>query len=202
MFKWFFFYIRCFFYEEVAELELAKVLWCVTLIYGWSCGCCGQDVSGNIWAVGEVTESKERVQFVEYGWREQNYFLAFYGLETPATVAKFYSRGFAVLGFSWVGKSGCFKSDAALLTVITQLTTQLLSLMSCSLSQCLLNSFFPLPGVLENAPRSALFHSTYNFEIIRDTCIFKRWDIAIADHGSGPLWDTGQERIVHWPEVG
>lgn len=65
-------------YEEVGELELAKVLWCVT--YGWSYGCSGQDVSGNIRAVGEVTESKERVQFIKYGWREQNYFLTFNGV--------------------------------------------------------------------------------------------------------------------------
>lgn len=67
--------------------------------------------------------------------------------------------------------------------------------MSCSLSQCLLNSLFPLPGVLENAPSSAYFHLCYNFEIIRNIFIFKQWDIAIAcckpDHGSGPLWDTG-----------
>lgn len=113
-------------------------------------------------------------------------------------------RGFVVLGFSWVGKFDYFKSDVALL-IVTYHTATVTDIL-LSLSQCLLSSLFPLPGVLENAPRSAVFHSPYNFEMIRNICISKLRDVAIAcckpDHDSGPLWDTGQERIVYGPAAG
>lgn len=67
-----------------------------------------------------------------------------------STVTKFYSSDFA-----WVGKFALdfLEWENLIILKVMQLcwqllTTQLLSLMSCSLSQCLLNSLFPLPGVL------------------------------------------------------
>ena len=107
------------FYEEIAGLKPAKVFALVCYTYGWSYGCClvVQDVSGRIWAVEEVTETKKRVSFISIHGETQNYFLFFYGVHTPA-------------------KFDSFKKDVALLTAIHYATTVTDELYCPNKSQC------------------------------------------------------------------
>lgn len=163
-------------------------------------------MKGDVWAVEELTEIRKRVQLIQYKWRDTELLLSFYGLHTAATATEFCFRGFAVLGFSWVGQLGYFENDVALLTAIHLTTANELFSISPKKVMDLLSPLFPLPGILENLPKSTLFHSPYNFEIIGSTCISKLCDTSIAcykaDSESGPLWDTGQGRIIHWPATG
>lgn len=129
----FFLHLVLIFMRKLQDWNLPKcLLWCYT--YGWSYGCClvAQDVSGDILAVEEVTETKKRVQFIQYRWRDIE-LLGFYGVHTPATAAEFYLRGFAVFGISCMGQFACFKNGAALLTAIhlkTTVTDELFSILS------------------------------------------------------------------------
>lgn len=125
IFRWFFLHLVLIFgFWGNYRIETYQSVHLVCYTYRWSYGCClvVQYVDGDVWAVEEVTEIRKRVQLIQYKWRDTELLLSFYGLHTAATATEFCFRGFAVLGFSWVGQLGYFENDVALLTAI-HLTT-------------------------------------------------------------------------------
>ena len=146
------------FYEEIAGLKPAKVFALVCYTYGWSYGCClvVQDMSGDIWAVEEVTETKKSVQFIQYRWRDAELLLVFLWGTHSSYCSWILLKGFCcpwmfLSGTIWLFQKWCSSADsysphnychwwAVLYVTPTKV-------------MCLLSPLFPLPGILENPPQ-------------------------------------------------
>lgn len=72
----FFLHLVLIFMRKLQDWNLPKCLVCYT--YGWSSGCCFvvQNVSGDM-TVEQVTETKKKVQFIQYGWGDTELLLVF-----------------------------------------------------------------------------------------------------------------------------